>query len=107
MNFSATRSSAASQLASFQKPLALGAGADQRLHQPVGMVDAVGIARDLGADDARRVAVVLGAMDAADAVVVEELDVERAGGRAVVRAGRMADLGLRVAMLACWFMPPN
>ena len=32
------------------------------------MVDAVGIARDLGADDAGRVAVGLGAMDAADAV---------------------------------------
>ena len=48
--------------------LALGAGADQRLQQAVGMVDALGIARDLGADDAGRVAVVLGAVHAADAV---------------------------------------
>ena len=58
------------------------------------MVDAVGVARDLGADDARRVAVFLVAMDAADAGVGEQLDVERAGGGAIVRTGRMADLDL-------------
>ena len=78
--------------------LALGAGAHQRLQQAVGMVDALGIARDLGADDAGRVAVGLGAVDAADAAVVEQLDVERAGRRAVVRTGRMAD----ALACGCW-----
>ena len=58
------------------------------------MMDALGIARDLGADDAGRVAVVLGAVDAADAVRSEQLDVERAGRRAIMRAGRMADADL-------------
>ena len=87
-------------------PLAFGAGAHQRLQQAVGMMDALGIARDLGADDAGRVAVVLGAMDAADAVRAEDLDVERAGRRAVVRTGRMADLhaGLVFEIRAWVFM---
>ena len=76
--------------------LALGAGADQRLQQPVGMMDAVGIAGDLGADDAGRIAVGLGAMDAADAVAIEQLDLERAGRRAIMRTGRMADAELGV-----------
>ena len=41
------------------------------------MMDALGIARDLGADDAGGVAVVPGAVDAPDAVGPENLDVER------------------------------
>ena len=72
-------------------PLALGAGPDERFRQPVGMVDAFRIARDLGADDAGGVRVVLRAMNAADALAVDDLDVEGAGRRAVVRAGRVAD----------------
>lgn len=76
--------------------LALGTRPDQRLQQAVGMMNAVGIAGDLGADDASRVAVGLGAMDAANAVFVEQLDFERAGGRAVVRTGRMAESQLGV-----------
>ena len=100
MNLSATRSSAASQLASFQRALAFRAGPHQRLQQAVGMMDAVGIARDLGADDACRVAVVLGAMHAADAVAVQDLDIERAGRRAIMRTGRMADFDLRVGVHA-------
>ena len=59
----------------------------QRMHQPVGMMHALGIARDLGADDAGRVVVVRGAAHAADGVRVEQLDLERAGRGAVVRAG--------------------
>ena len=69
----------------------LGAGPHQRLQEPVGMVDAFGVAGDLGADDAGRVAIVPGAMNAADTAVVEDLDVERAGRRTVVRTGRMAN----------------
>ena len=59
---------------------------------------ALGVARDLGADDARRVAVVLGAVQTADAVAAEELDIERAGRRAVVRTGRVADGELGVGV---------
>jgi hypothetical protein len=79
-------------------PLALAAGAHQRLQKPIGMMDAFGVSRDLGADDAGRVVVVPGAVDAADPVRSKDLDVERAGRRAVVRAGGMAysDLGLSV-----------
>ena len=45
--------------------------AHQRPGQPVRMVDALGIARDLGADHPRGVAVVLGAAHAVDGVLVE------------------------------------
>ena len=70
---------------------ALGTGAHQRLHQPVGMVDALGIARHLGADNAVGVAVVLGARQPADPPVRQDLDIEGAGRRTVVRTGRMSD----------------
>jgi hypothetical protein len=63
----------------------------QRLQQPVGMMDALGVARDLGADHAGRVVVVLGAAHPADAAAVDHLDVERAGRGAVVRTGGRCD----------------
>ena len=62
--------------------------AAQRMHQPVGMMRALGVARDLGADHARRIGIVRGAADAADGVRVENFHLERAGRRAIVRAGR-------------------
>ena len=65
--------------------------AHQRPHQPVGMVHALGVARDLGADHAGGVVVVLGAAHAADGVRVEHFDFERAGRRAIVRTGGKAD----------------
>ena len=100
MKCSATRSSAASQLSFLPGALALGAGAHQRLQQPVGMVDALGIARDLGADDAGRVAVVPWRRGRGRCGAVEDLDLERAGRRAVMRTGRMAD----PERWRCWFM---
>ena len=67
-------------------------GAAQRLRQAVLVMDAFGIARDFGADDARRIALVGRAMDAPDARSVDHFDVERAGGRAIMRAdGRAAE----------------
>ena len=42
------------------------------------MVDALGVARDLGADDAGGVALLFGAAHAPDALAVDHLDVERA-----------------------------
>ena len=62
-------------------------GAAQRLHQPVGMMHALGVARDLRADHTGGVVVVLRAAHAADRVVAENLDLKRAGRWTVVRAG--------------------
>ncbi len=90
-------------------PVSLAAGAHQRLEEAVGVMDAFGVARDLGADDAGRVAVVLRAVHPADAVRPEDLDVERAGRRAIVRTGRMADADggvlVHVATLAVFERP--
>ena len=70
-------------------------GAAQRIQQPLGMMDALGVARDLGADDAGRIGLLLRAAHPADAAAVEHLDVERAGRRAVVRTGGVTDVDLR------------
>ena len=72
-------------------PEPFGARAAQRMQQPVGVMLALGVTGDLGADDAGRVIVVLGAMHAADGALVDQLDVERAGRRAIVRTGGIAD----------------
>ena len=72
-------------------PGALGADAAQRFHQPVGMVDALGVAGDLLADHARGVVVAHRAAHPADLLAVQPLDVERAGAGAVVRADRGND----------------
>ena len=58
------------------------------------MMDALGIAPDLLADDAQRVGIVLGAPNPADRVFVEHLDLERAGRRAIMGADRIADLDI-------------
>src|SRR5436190_230639 len=59
--------------------------------QALRMMHAFGIAGDLGANHARRVGVLLRAMDAADGPAVENLDLERTRRRAIVRAGGRAD----------------
>src|SRR5436190_23825531 len=71
---------------------ALVADAAQWHAQPPGMVLALGIAGDLGANDARRVAVRRGAADAADRVGIDALDLERTGARAIVRTDRGQDI---------------
>jgi hypothetical protein len=70
---------------------ALVADALQRMQQALRMMLPLGITCDLGADDAGGVVVVLGAVHAADGALVKQFDFERAGRRAVVRAGRSAD----------------
>ena len=75
---------------------ALRPGPAHRIEQPVGMMDALGIARDLGADDAGGVGLLLGTAHPADAAAVDHLDVERAGRWAIVRTGGMADIDLGV-----------
>ena len=67
----------------------LRARAAQRAQQPVGVMHPLGVARDLGADHAERVVVVLGPAYAPDGALVEHLDFERAGRWAIVRADRM------------------
>src|SRR4029077_13327280 len=72
-----------------RRKLAATFGADtaQRTLQSVRVMYALGIARDLGADYARRVGIIPRTTDAADRMVVENLDFERTGRGAVVRAG--------------------
>jgi hypothetical protein len=69
--------------------------AHQGMQQAVGVMDALRIARDLGADHARRIKIVGGAAHAADTAAVEHLDLERAGRGAVVRTGRRRDADRR------------
>src|SRR6202790_1445435 len=71
---------------------ALRSGPAQRMHQPIRMMDAFGIARDLGADDACGIGLQFGAAYPADRATVDHLDVERAGRWAIVRTGGMPDL---------------
>ncbi len=62
-----------------ERALAFRADALQRMLEPVLVMHALGVARDLGADDAGGVVVVLGAAHAADGALVEQFDLERAG----------------------------
>ena len=71
---------------------ALGALALQGVEQTVWMVDALGIAAHLLADHAQRVGIVLRTTDPSDGALVEHLDLEGAGGGAVMRADRDAGL---------------
>ena len=87
-----------------ERARALRADPAQRLRQPVGMVEALGVARDLGADHAGRVRVALRALDLAQAPAVQLLDLERAHRRAVVRTdGRqqLADIGTSSRTFGC------
>src|SRR5579872_2727744 len=59
-------------------------------------MNALGITRDLGADDAGRVGLQLGAAHPADGLAAYHLDIECTGRRAIVRTGGMADFDLGV-----------
>ena len=69
-------------------------GAAHRMEQPVGVMNALGVARDLGADHAGGIGLQLGAADPADRAAVDHLDVERAGRRTIVRTGGVTDIDL-------------
>ncbi len=62
------------------------------------MMDALGVAGDLGANYTGRVAMIGRAVHAADPVVAQQLNVKRTGRRTIVRTDRMANgnLGLGV-----------
>ncbi len=68
-----------------------GPGPPQRMQQSVRVMNALGIARDLGADDAGGIGLQLGPAHPADALAVEDLDIERAGRGAIMRAGGVPD----------------
>src|ERR1700692_1605770 len=58
------------------------------------MMNALGIARDLGADHARGIGLQLGAAHPADGGIIDHLDVEGTGRRTIVRTGGMPDVDL-------------
>jgi hypothetical protein len=70
----------------------LGADPAQGMEQPVGVMDSFGVVGDLGAQHPGRRRVVGRAGDLDDAPVGDR-DVERAGVRAIVRAGAAHDSG--------------
>ena len=70
------------------------ANAPHGMEEPLRVMNAFRVARHLGADDAHRVRVFLGAAHLADGVVVVYFDFEGAGGRAVVGTGGVSDVGL-------------
>jgi hypothetical protein len=72
---------------------ALRASSPQRLLQAIGMMHAFRITRDLRADHASGIGIVLGAADATDGVVAENLDLERAGRWAIVRTDGREEAG--------------
>ncbi|MGY3661027.1 tripartite-type tricarboxylate transporter receptor subunit TctC [Bradyrhizobium sp. USDA 376] len=59
-------------------------------------MDALGVAGDLGADDAGRIGLLFRTTHAADAAAFEHLDIEGTGRGAIMRTGRMADFDLGV-----------
>src|SRR5713101_6286155 len=67
-------------------PYPLVADAAQRRLETLRVVLPLGIARDLGADHARRIGMILAAVDPSDRPRVEPLHLERAGARAIMRA---------------------
>ena len=71
---------------------ALRAGTQQRGCEALRVVDALGVAGDLGADDASGVAVRLRPAHRADAPPVQHLDFQGTGGRTVVRTSGAAGL---------------
>ena len=79
---------------------ALRPGPAQRMHQPVGMMDALGVARDLGADDAGRVGLQLRAAHPADACEpsITSTSSAQADGQSC------GQVECRISILACWFM---
>src|SRR5258708_34006987 len=62
------------------------------MHQPIGMMNALGISGDLGADDTCSIALQLGAAYRPDVGTIDHLDIEGTRRRAIVRTGGMPDV---------------
>src|SRR4029453_2668134 len=65
--------------------------APQGMQEPLRMMLALGVTRDLRADHSRGVVVVFRAMHAPDRALGEQFDLERAGRWTIVRTGRIAN----------------
>jgi hypothetical protein len=64
------------------------------MFQAIRVMNTLGIAGNLGADHTSGIAVVLRTTDAADCTLIQQLDIKRTGGRAVMRTGRMSDFDI-------------
>jgi hypothetical protein len=69
------------------------------------MLDALGIARDLGAHDAESVAIVPGAFDPANPATAQHRYFERAGAGAIVRASRFRDARMELLHAPFFALP--
>ena len=76
-------------------------GAAQRMRQPFRVVDALGVARHLGADDTRGIGLQFGAAHPPDALAANHFDIKRAGRGTIMRTGGVAniDLGIDLGVL--------
>src|SRR5262249_23986371 len=79
--------------------IALGTGAAQRLRETLRVMLALGIARDLAADDAGGVGMPGPAVDAADRARVDPLHRERAHARSIMRADGVDGVARHTASL--------
>src|SRR5262245_65498961 len=61
------------------------------MQEPLGVMLPLGVTRHLRADHSCSVVIVFRAMYAPDCALVEQFNFERAGRRAIVRTGRVAD----------------
>jgi hypothetical protein len=73
-------------------PLALFADALQGIKQPIGVVDAFGVACHFFANDTTGVGIVFGPPHPADGVFIEEFHIQCTGRRAIMWADGFADL---------------
>src|SRR4030095_11584347 len=92
MKASATRSRPLRPADAFEAPRALGPHPAERVEQPIRMVDALGVAPHLLADDAVRVGVPVRPPDVPDGALVDLLYLEGASASAIVRADGGDDL---------------
>ena len=84
-------------------PFPFAALALQGMEEALGMMDALGIAGDLLADDTQRIGILARPAHPPDGVVIEELDLERAGRRAVMRTGGKPGLDVGTDVHVCPF----
>jgi len=59
--------------------------------QTIGMMNALGIARDLGADNTSGIAIVFRTAHTTNCAFIQQLNIERAGGWAIMRTGGMSN----------------
>lgn len=71
----------------FPDALTLRASTNKRLQQAVGMMNTLGITRNLGADDTRCIGIFLGTAHTADLTGIQNFNIQRAGRWTIVGTG--------------------